>query len=47
MHSWSDNIELMVNDKEEEVIASFESLLNRAIVALGPRGDLAPQIFDN
>ena len=46
MNSWSDNIELMVNDKEE-VIASFESLLNRAIVALGPRGDLAPQIFDN
>ena len=35
----------MVNDKEEEVIASFESLLNRAIVAREPRGDLPPNFL--
>ena len=35
----------MVNDKEEEVIASFESLFNRAIVAREPRGDLPPNFL--
>ena len=47
MYSRSDNIELMINDKEDEIIeALFKSLLSRYQIGLGISIKSSDLIFD-
>ena len=46
MHSKSDNVKMMINDKEDEVIELFQSLLSRYQIGLETSMKGSDFIFD-
>ena len=46
MHSKSDNVKMMINDKEDEVIELFQSLLSRHQIGLETSMKGSDFIFD-